>query len=252
MEFSMTAMKQCFVIGPIGPHQSADREHADRLLKLIIRPTFSLHFKDFVVERADQIARPGMIDSQVITHLIESDLVIADITTRNANAFYELGIRHMLQKPVIHMFRRGDHIPADIAPYRAIEFAYASKSEIREAKIALRKSIIEVLKPGFLIDNPVTRSLGFSRMREAIGRERGRVSMMAVNASGSVKRVKERLGHLVSKTVTVPMEAGSFRKYYDPLVEFESKWEELVIAIASFGSDTIIGGSPEAAPPSST
>ena len=66
---------------------------------------------------------------QVITHLIESELVVADITTRNANAFYELGIRHMLQKPIIHMFRRGDHIPADIAPYRAVEFAYSDKDK---------------------------------------------------------------------------------------------------------------------------
>src|ERR1039458_4311818 len=102
----------CFVIGPIGKHESAERVHADRLLRYIIKPTFSTHFKNFQVERADQISRPGMIDSQVISRLIEADLVIADLTTRNANAFYELGIRHLLQMPVIHLYRRGDEIPA--------------------------------------------------------------------------------------------------------------------------------------------
>lgn len=160
------AQKLCFVVGPIGWHRSSERGHADTLLKKIIKPTFAKHFRTFKLERADHIARPGMIDSQVITHLIEADLVIADLTTRNANAFYELGIRHMLQKPVIHLYRRGDVVPADIAPYRAIEFDYENKEDVRDAKIALRKMIREVFLPHFIVENPVTRSAGFMLMRE--------------------------------------------------------------------------------------
>lgn len=41
--------------------------------------------------------------------------------------------RASLQKPVVHLFRRGDEIPADIAPHRAIEFAYDTNAEIKEA-----------------------------------------------------------------------------------------------------------------------
>ena len=76
----MAQSKLCFVIGPIGSHASDDRIHADKLLKLIIKPTFRTHFKTFKVERADHIAQPGMIDSQVISRLIEADLVVADLT----------------------------------------------------------------------------------------------------------------------------------------------------------------------------
>jgi len=162
----MARPKLCFVIGPIGKHKSKQRKHADKLYKKIIRPTFSKHFKAFKVERADHISRPGMIDSQVITHLIDAHLVVADLTTRNANAFYELGIRHLLQKPVIHIYRRGEDIPADIAPYRAIEFTYDTDLDIREAKIALRKAVREVLLPGFYVENPVTRCAGFIRMEK--------------------------------------------------------------------------------------
>lgn len=162
----MDKAKLCFVIGPIGDHKSDDRVHADLLLKKIIRPTFKKHFPEFKVERADDISRPGLIDSQVITNLIEADLVVADLTTRNANAFYELGIRHMLQKPVIHVYRRGDRIPADIAPYRAIEFAYADKWEIRDAKQNLRRAVTQVNASDFYIENPVTRSAGFIRMQQ--------------------------------------------------------------------------------------
>ena len=172
-----SSKKLCFVIGPIGRHKSTERTHADTLLKKIIRPTFAKHFKEYKVERADQIARPGMIDSQVITSLIEADLVLADLTGRNANAFYELGIRHMLQKPVIHLYLRGDDIPADVAPYRAIEFAYEDKWEIRDAKIALRRTVSEIVLPNFYIENPVTRSTGFIRMQESKPARKGRAKL---------------------------------------------------------------------------
>jgi hypothetical protein len=55
--------KLCFVIGPIGRYKSRDRTHADTLLNKIIKPTFAKNFRDFKVVRADNIARPGMIDS---------------------------------------------------------------------------------------------------------------------------------------------------------------------------------------------
>jgi hypothetical protein len=130
--------KLAFVIGPIGPHKSELRADADRLLKLIVKPTFRTSFKDYKVVRADEISQPGMVDSQVISSIIDADLVIADLSTKNANAFYELGIQHLLQKPVIHMFRRNELPPADIAAYRGIEFDLTEKEDIREAKSALR------------------------------------------------------------------------------------------------------------------
>jgi hypothetical protein len=228
--------KLCFIIGPIGRHKSHERAHADKLLKEIIKPTFSQHFRSFTVERADQIARPGMIDSQVITHLIEAELVIADLTARNANAFYELGIRHMLQKPIIHLFRRGDDIPADVAPYRAVEFGYDDKRDIRDAKVALRKAVIEVLRPGFQIENPVTRSAGFTRMEEAKGRERGHVGSIAARLKTPVVTVRKRLEALSKKTTTLQLKPSYFKKLAAPLEGFERQWNDVIVAIASMGA----------------
>jgi hypothetical protein len=91
--------KLCFVIGPIGDAGTSTRTHADWLLKAIIQPVFATHFPDFRVERADQIAAPGSISSQVINRLWEAPLVIADMTLHNANAFYELAIRHAVRLP---------------------------------------------------------------------------------------------------------------------------------------------------------
>src|SRR5436190_149653 len=94
--------KICFVVGPIGDPESDIRVHADWILEEIVQPVVS-QFPEFSVVRADQISPPGMIDAQVIQHLLDSDLVIADLSRENPNAFYEIGIRHMAQRPIIHM-----------------------------------------------------------------------------------------------------------------------------------------------------
>ncbi len=62
------------------------------------------------------------LDSQIIIRLLDCDLVIADLSSLNPNVFYEIGIRHMIQKPIIHMYLEGTKIPFDVAPYRAIRF----------------------------------------------------------------------------------------------------------------------------------
>jgi len=152
--------KMCFVVGPIGDDDSDDRIHADWLLEDIITPVFEEHFKDFEVTRADKISNPGQITTQVITSLLDAELVIADLTTLNPNAFYEIGIRHTIQKPIIHMHLEGQRIPFDIAPFRSIKFSRRRPSDIRAARVALLAAVEEATKEDHVIDNPVTFSRG--------------------------------------------------------------------------------------------
>ena len=158
--------KTCFVVGPIGDDGSPTRGHADWLLDEIITPVFVEHFKDFEVIRSDKIAQPGMIDSQVINHLLDAELVIADLSLLNANAFYEIGLRHMERKPIIHMFRAGEVIPFDVKPYRAIPFAFEHPKQRFEAREQLKQAVEAVLAPGYQVENPVTRARGFAAVSQ--------------------------------------------------------------------------------------
>jgi hypothetical protein len=115
--------KTCFVVGPIGGDDTPERVHADWLLKGIIIPVFWEHFPNFEVVRADTINAPGLIDSQIIERLLTFDLVIADLSFLNPNAFYELGIRHSQGGATIHMVRKGDRLPFDNSMYRAIVYS---------------------------------------------------------------------------------------------------------------------------------
>jgi hypothetical protein len=47
--------------------------------------------------RADEIVHSGLIDTPMYQRLLEADVVVADLSTSNKNAFYELGVRHALR-----------------------------------------------------------------------------------------------------------------------------------------------------------
>lgn len=50
--------------------------------------------------------------------ILTASIIIADITNRNANVFYELGIAHSLGKEVILIAQGEEHIPFDLNRFR--------------------------------------------------------------------------------------------------------------------------------------
>jgi hypothetical protein len=158
--------KLCFVIGPIGNEGSEPRIHADWLYEGIIAPVLEQHFPDLHLDRADKIAAPGRVDGQIINRLYEADLVIADLSFHNPNAFYELAIRHNVGKPMIHMIRKGEQIPFDVIGHRAIHFSTLRISDVKEAQAALRPAVAAALADGFKADNPIMHARGELQLQQ--------------------------------------------------------------------------------------
>ena len=104
--------KICFVIAPIGEPDSDTRRRSDQVLRHIIRP--AVETKGYTSIRADEISEPGIITSQVIQHVVDAPLIVADLTERNPNGFYELAVRHAIRKPFIHIIDKGESIPFDV------------------------------------------------------------------------------------------------------------------------------------------
>jgi hypothetical protein len=92
----------------------------------------------------DEIARPGSISRDIIEGILDSDIVIADLTTRNANVFYELGIAHSTSNKTIMTSQSLDDVPFDIANYRVIIYEH-SITGCRELSQKLDKAIKELL-----------------------------------------------------------------------------------------------------------
>ena len=101
----------CFVIGPIGKDGSQERKHSDLLLHSVVKQVLQQEEFDYIVKRADEDSDPGMIGDRVVSDIINAELVVADLTDLNPNAFYELGIRHSTERPTIHIAKAGTALP---------------------------------------------------------------------------------------------------------------------------------------------
>lgn len=87
--------KICFVI--MGFHKKTDyvtgkTYDLDKTYHNMIKPT--VEKLNYICIRADEVVHTGYIDKYMYQLLVHADLVIADLTTLNPNALYELGIRH--------------------------------------------------------------------------------------------------------------------------------------------------------------
>jgi hypothetical protein len=151
--------KCCFVVSQIGDDNSRERIHADWFLEAIVEPTFE-KLTEFKVERADKLSHPGLIDAQVIHKLLTAEIVIADLTGLNPNVFYEIGIRHMAQEPIIHMHETGQSIPFDVSLYRSIAYSRLRPSDLRQARSNLAQSVDKVLAADYQVENPITNVRG--------------------------------------------------------------------------------------------
>jgi CheY-like chemotaxis protein len=70
--------------------------------------------------RADEIDKQGAIVNQIWQGINESRVCIAEVTTRNPNVMYELGLAHAVSKPVVQIAQEEDDLPFDLRHHRFI------------------------------------------------------------------------------------------------------------------------------------
>ncbi len=92
------AEKRCFVVMGYGTKTdfaTGRKLNLDKSYHALIKPV--VESKGIACVRADEIPHSGPIDVPMYRELYTADIVVADISTSNLNAFYELGVRHALR-----------------------------------------------------------------------------------------------------------------------------------------------------------
>ena len=157
--------KTCFVVAPIGGVGTEIRIRSDKVLKHIVAPAaIECGYEPL---RADQISEPGIITSQVIQHIVEDPLVIADLTGPNANVFYELAIRHAFRMPVVQIIDAAESIPFDVAASRTIAFDYRDLDSAELARKEIARQIRAVENNPRDVDNPLTVAVELQSLRKS-------------------------------------------------------------------------------------
>jgi len=187
--------KSCFFISQIGEENSAARYKADRIYTIVAEVCERLEYD---IVRADEIDKPGIITNQILSRLIEDDLIIADMTDHNPNVFYELAVRHATAKPVISVIEKGQKIPFDVAALRAIPYNLDSYEAGREFVRSLEGHIISAEKEA-------TNERGFeSPISDLVSLERLRTSDNPLEqSSGEILTNVQELKHMVAESLRV-------------------------------------------------
>jgi hypothetical protein len=155
--------KVCFMISPIGEPNSATRSHADKVKRHIIQPAVEPF--GYEVIRADQIEESGIITAQIIQKILEVPLVVADLTDRNPNVFYELCLRHASRKPFVQVISTGQQIPFDIIGQRTISYDVADLDSVEQARQSIRAQVEKFEANPAEVDSPVSVAIDLVRLR---------------------------------------------------------------------------------------
>lgn len=147
----------CFLVSPIGESGSETRRAADDFREFIVNRCEAIQEYKYKVLRADDIHEPGRITSQVIRKIVESDLVIADVTGANPNVYYELAIRHAIGKAFITCAHAGTVLPFDTRDNRTIFYSMHSR-DAENARIELAEQVRVIQSGNFRPDSPVSEA----------------------------------------------------------------------------------------------
>ncbi len=95
-------------------------------------------------QRVDEIYKPTKIIDDVFSTIVQSRLVICDLTDRNANVLYETGLAHARNSDVIMITQDMDDIPFDLQQFRVIKYL-PNKEGLSKLAEDLEKTILETL-----------------------------------------------------------------------------------------------------------
>jgi hypothetical protein len=149
-------MGSCFVIMGFG-EKTDFQSNPQRVLNL--NRTYEDIIKPVVLEaghtcvRADEIIHSTVIDKPMYDNLLSADLVIADLSTANVNAVYELGIRHALRpQRTIVLAENNFSFPFDLNHLSILKYEHLGKEIGFKEVMRVRKELTKKITT--LMDSP--------------------------------------------------------------------------------------------------
>lgn len=152
--------KKCFVVMGFGEKTDFQQQvtyDLDKTYRVIIKKAVEEAGLECI--RADDVIHSGIIDKPMYELLLDADLVVADLSTSNANAIYELGVRHALRPyTTIVIAEKNFKFPFDIGHLLIRPYEHLGKGidaeEAERVRDELKTAIVELIDKA-QTDSPV-------------------------------------------------------------------------------------------------
>lgn len=153
---------KCFVIMPISNHPDYDDGHFKRVYEHIIKPACVK--AGFEPIRADEVLTTNHIAIDIIKNIIKCEMAICDLSSKNPNVLYELGIRQAFNLPVTLLKDDKTDRIFDIQEFRDVAYDHTLRIDnVNETILALS----EMIKNTYANKNEINSLISLLGIEEA-------------------------------------------------------------------------------------
>ena len=103
----------CGIVMPLSPIDGCDEQHWEQVQDIISDSAKAAGFEPALVSSADEV---GVIQKRIIQNLYDNPIVVCDVSAKNPNVMFELGIRLAFDKPTIIIKDDKTNYSFDTAP----------------------------------------------------------------------------------------------------------------------------------------
>lgn len=132
--------EKCFVIMPISDQGDYPKGHFTKVYEQIIKP--AVEDAGYIPYRVDENKISDTIINKIFDAIQECPMAICDLSNRNPNVLYELGLRQAYDKPVVLI---QDNKTEDIFDVSGISTIYYQSERLYEDVIEARNDITDAI-----------------------------------------------------------------------------------------------------------
>ncbi len=226
----------CFVLMPFGQKLRAGGGTIDfdKVYEDLIKP--SIEAADLEPLRADEEVAGGIIHKPMYERLMLCEYAVADLTSANANVFYELGVRHAVRPAsTVTLFAKDSgQLPFDLAPLRAIPYPIGSEGKpinTREYQAKITQLLREARKN--TTDSPIYQMVeGFpdiQRLKTDVFRDRVTYSTQIKQNLTQARKKGLNAIRLIEQTLS-PIEDAEAGVVIDLFLSYRSikSWDDMI------------------------